>query len=199
LPKICNALLKVRDAEKYYPSQLPIIVQADIIMRGLAEVGIIALVDEATGYLDEKRRNEYRELFKEFIRNECKEWEREFPEAFFDLIYRLYGVTKSHTTRRPRFFAQVIRRYIYIPLANSNGAILEMLDEKNPVVYANGGRRYKLFQFLNDTMGLPAIRGHIWQVVGIGRVSKDKGNFDRNFMNAFPQRHDQFDMLLEDD
>src|SRR5262249_25955698 len=42
LPKICNVLLRVRDAKESHPSQDPIIAQADIIMRGLAEIGIIA-------------------------------------------------------------------------------------------------------------------------------------------------------------
>ena len=54
-------------------------------MRGLAEVGIISLVDEATGHDKEKKKNEYRDLFREFIRAECREWEKEFPSQFFDL------------------------------------------------------------------------------------------------------------------
>ena len=56
LPKMCNVLLKVRDADASHPSQDPLIAQADIIVRGLAEVGIIALIDEATGYIDDKKK-----------------------------------------------------------------------------------------------------------------------------------------------
>ncbi|MEO7860167.1 MAG: P63C domain-containing protein [Nitrospirales bacterium] len=187
LPKICKALLSVRDAGASLPAQDPIIKQADIIMRGLAEVGIIALVDEATGYIDEKKKTEYRDLFREFIRQECREWEKEFPEQFTDMIYRLYKLAKGKQGRHPRFFGKFIRKYIYAPLAGSNGVVLAMLDEKNPVVYANGRRRYKMHQFLTAELGLPAIRGHIWQVVGIGNASNSKENFDRGFRRAFPQ------------
>jgi hypothetical protein len=67
--------------------------------------------------------------------------------------------------------------------------ILDMLDEKNPVVYANGGRRYKLFQFLSREIGLPAIRAHLWQVVGIGNASRDIRHFERSFYRAFPEAH----------
>jgi len=194
LPKICNALLKVRDAAANHPSQDAIIAQADIIMRGLAEIGIIALVDEATGYIDDKQRTEYRDLFREFIRKECREWEKEFPEQFTDMIYKLYGLSKGKPGKHPQFFGHFIRKYIYAPLAGSNGAVLEMLDEKNPVVYANGGRRHKMHQFLTDTIGLPAVRAHIWQVVGIGNASKSKEVFERGIKTAFPQVGDQGDL-----
>jgi P63C domain-containing protein len=198
LPKICNVLLKVRDANAAHPSQVPIILQADVIMRGLAEIGIIALVDEATGYIDDKKKAEYRDLFREFIRKECREWEKEFPEHFTDMIYRLYGLSKGKPGKHPQFFGNFIRRYVYAPLAGSNGTILKMLDEKNPVVYANGGRRHKLHQFLTEELGLPAIRAHLWQVVGIGNAFRTKENFDRGFRRAFPQVGDQLEMPFDD-
>ncbi len=195
LPKICNALLKLRDAKEQHPSQEAIIAQADIIMRGLAEIGIIALVDEATGYIDDKDKTEYRDLFRDFIRRECREWEKEFPEQFTDMIYKLYGLAKGKPGKHPQFFGRFIRKYIYTPLAGSDGALLNMLDEKNPVVYAKGGRRHKMHQFLTDEVGLPAVRAHIWQVVGIGNASPTKEAFERGVKLAFPQIGDQMDLL----
>ena len=156
-------------------------------MRGLAEVGIIALVDEATGYIDEKKKDEYRQLFREFIRRECREWEQEFPAQFTDMIYRMYGLQKGAKGRHPRFFGNFIRKYIYAPLAGSNGEVLKMLDSKNPVVYKNGRRKYKMHQFLTEELGLPAIRAHIWQTIGIANASRTKDAFDRGFKRAFPQ------------
>lgn len=195
LPKICNALLKARDEGALIESQKPIVAQADIIMRGLAEVGIIALVDEATGYIDEKKKDEYRQLFREFIRRECREWEQEFPAQFTDMIYRMYGLQKGQKGRHPRFFGNFIRKYIYAPLAGSNGAVLEMLDSKNPVVYKNGRRKYKMHQFLTEELGLPAIRAHIWQTIGIANASRTKDAFDRGFKRAFPQVGDTMELF----
>ena len=85
-----------------------------------------------------------------------------------------------------------IRNYIYEPLANSNGAILEMLDEKNPVVYVNGGRRYKMFNFLSDVIGMPKLKAHLWQVVGIRNSVRNKAQFEKNFRNAFPGPQSDF-------
>lgn len=198
LPRICNTFLKARDVGKLHPSQTAIAAQADIIMRGLAEVGINALVDEATGHDQEKRKNEYREMFEAFVRNECREWEREFPKQFFDILYRLHGLPKSTNGKHPQFFGKFIRKYVYAPLATSNGAVLDLLDQANPVVYANGGRRYKMHQFLSDMVGIPSFRAHMWQVVGIGNASRSKLLFDKNFNIAFPRPGQQTELAIDD-
>lgn len=199
LPKICNVLLNMRDQPGSLSStQLPLSVQADMIMRGLAEVGIVALVDEATGHIQEKRKDEYRQLFQEFIRQQVREYEKEFPVQFTDNLYRFYGLSQKTPGRHPQFFGTLTRRYIYQPLANSKGAILEMLDEQNPVVTAKGGRKFKMFQFLTDTIGLPMFRAHLWQVVGIMNASRDKNDFDRSFRRAFPMIGDQRELSILD-
>lgn len=194
LPKICNVYLKMRDSKDsegktaLTMSQIPLSIQADIIMRGLAEVGIIALVDEATGHIVEKKKDEYRLLFQEFIREQAKEYAKEFPKPFTDGLYKIYELEQKNAGKHPQFFGKFIRKYIYEPLADSQGAILEVLDEKNPVVYANGGRKYKMFQFLTDQIGMPTFRAHLWQVVGILGASRNKDEFNRNFFRAFPKK-----------
>jgi hypothetical protein len=50
LPKVCEVWLRARDADKLTAIQKPVAERADILMRGLAHIGIIALVDEATGF-----------------------------------------------------------------------------------------------------------------------------------------------------
>lgn len=183
---ICKAIIKAYRDGKLRPSQHFLAMQAEIIIYASAKLGITALIDEATGFLIDKKKDEYRELFKVFVRAECKEWEKTFPNLFFDNIYRLYGLkrTNPNSFKHPKFFGNVIRRYIYAPLANSNGAILEMLDEKNPVIYKNGGRKYRMFQFLED-IGGDALKQHLWQVVGIASASKTKVEFDRSFKRVF--------------
>lgn len=188
LIEVCDALIEARNQNKLAPSQKFLAQQAEVIVRAAAKVGIIALVDEATGYQD-KTKDEYRKLFDSFIQKEFRQWEAEFPPKFFEMIYRIYGLKrqKPDTTRHPQFFGKFIRKYVYYPLAHSNGAILEQLEEKNPVVYTGGQRRYKFFQFLTDEVGMPAFRQHLWQVVGIGEASRDKRQFDRLFFTAFPE------------
>lgn len=187
---ICDAIWRAAKTGKLHQSQLFLAKQAELIIIASAKVGLAALIDEATGYIKDKKKEEYRELFKEFIREQAKEYESEFPDQFYDMIYKLYNLRRNPFARNhPQFFGIITTKYIYSPLAHSNGAILEMLKEKNPVVYKSGGRRYKLFQFLSDVVGFPALRAHIWQVIGIGNASTSKESFDRAFKRVFgPQR-----------
>lgn len=188
-PKILNLYLRLRDKGGVLTdSQLPLAAQAEILIRGLAEIGIIALIDEATGFDQEKKKDEYRELFKAFLLEQVGEYQKEFPKQFTDNLYKMYGITQKTPGKHPQFFGKFTRKYIYEPLAESKGAILDMLDEKNPVVTANGGRKYKMFQFLTEELGKPAFRAHLWQVVGIQGSSRNKMEFDRNFNRAFQRK-----------
>lgn len=200
---ICEVLIDVGRSGKLSKSQEFLAKNAEIIVRSAAKLGIIGLIDEAVGFTD-KGRDEYRSLFQQFIREQWAQWHQEFPDQFADMMYKIYGIKRLDpgSTRHPRFFAKFIRKFIYHPLANSRGKILEMLDEKNPVVYANGGRRYKLWQFLSDEVGLPAFRAHLWQVVGIGNASTNINQFSRNFYRAFPEAvpfGHQYGFDLDDD
>lgn len=188
LVEVCDALIDARNEERLHASQKFIAVQAEIILRSCAKVGIIALVDEAVGNVD-RRKDEYRRLFDQFVQEEFRQWQSEFPPKFFEMIYSLYGLKRKNpdSNRHPQFFGHFIRKFVYYPLANSNGAILEKLDEKNPVVYAGGSRRYKLHQFLSEEVGLDAFRQHLWQVIGIGGASRDRKQFEIAFYRAFPE------------
>lgn len=188
LIEVCDALIEARNKNLLAPSQFFLAFQAEIIVRSAAKVGIIALVDEATGYLDSVK-DEYKKLFERFVKDELSEWEKHFPDKFFSMIYRLYGLKRQapDTSRHPQFFGHFIRKFVYFPLANSNGAILDQLERKNPVVYAGGGRKYKFFQYLSDEVGVDSFKQHLWQVVGIGEASTDKVAFERAFYRAFPE------------
>jgi hypothetical protein len=202
LIEVCDALIQAKHDGLLAPSQAFLAVQAEIIIRSSAKMGIIYLVDTATGYIEDAKKEEYFRLWKDFVSSEFQQWENEFPNQFADMIYKIYGLRRKDpkSFRHPQFFGWFTRKYIYHPLANSRGAILDLLDEANPVVYAGGGRRYKLYQFLTEEIGLPALRQHLWQTIGIGNGARDKLDFERAFYRAFPEaipkgNPDQFDFF----
>lgn len=193
----CRLILSLRRVGKLAGRYLEYATNCERFMLGLADVGLVALIDEATGYDKVKRRNEYREIFNNFIRAEHSEWVKEFSDSFFDSIYKVYRLEKTGKNH-PSFFGGLINRYIYYPLANSHGAILEKLQEKDPVVNC-GGRRYRLHQFLTDEIGKPTLRKHINQVEALLLISSDKAAFRRNFKKLFPQPKDQMEFDFGDD
>ena len=60
-------------------------------MRSLAKVGIIALVDEATGYQDLRARNALAKILEQFIATELQAYVRTFPEDYYREMFRIRG------------------------------------------------------------------------------------------------------------
>lgn len=58
LIEVCDALIQARNDDLLAPSQAFLAVQAEIIMRSAAKLGIIALVDAATGYVEDIKKEE---------------------------------------------------------------------------------------------------------------------------------------------
>src|SRR5690606_8202799 len=60
--ELCEAVLEARQAGVLQAQQKPIARQAEILIRGFARVGIVALVDEATGYERVRKRGELNKI-----------------------------------------------------------------------------------------------------------------------------------------
>ena len=200
LVDICDAVLAARKFGNLTKPDLRLADNCEILTRAFARVGITALIDEATGYIKDKKKAEYIELFKEFVANEAREWQKEFPEPFFDMVYKVYGKTRANSKgQHPQYFGYFIKKYVYQPLAGSDGAILELLEEKNPKVVTKSGtkiRKHKLHSFL-EKVGVDALRQHIWRLVGIGEASETKTEFERKFNKIFPPKKHQLEMFDE--
>ena len=67
LVEICEAFLKARDDGTLSDVQLRVAHRAEIILRSCAKVGIIALIDEATGYQEVRQRNALQLKLQAFI------------------------------------------------------------------------------------------------------------------------------------
>lgn len=83
LPEICGVFLSARRAGKLHPSQAHLAVQAEVLMEAFAKVGIIALVDEATGYQRDRSHDALRLLLSKYIAEGLQKWLKTFPDSFF--------------------------------------------------------------------------------------------------------------------
>lgn len=179
---VCKAISAADQAGELAPNQKNLAVQAAIIVNASAKFGIDNLIDKLTGF-DDTREN-YIEAFKVYVREEAAEYQKQFPKDFYEACYQVYGLEWKQGKNHPQFFAYLTRNYVYSPLADSNGAILENLDKQNPVIKkpdGNGGyRKYKLFQFLED-VGMAALQNQIGQFIAVARLSRNKYEFKRNF------------------
>lgn len=159
-----------KDANALVPSQAHIAKQAEILIRGLARVGITALVDEATGYQYDRARSALAEILENFIAEEVRKWTKTFPLEFYKQIFRLKGWDfDPASVKRPVLIAQYTNEFVYRRLAPG---VLEELKRKNPPS-DSGRRRYKHFQWLTGDIGHPRLLAHIEGVTLLMKLSKD--------------------------
>src|SRR4051794_37179851 len=87
-------------------------------MRGLAHVGIIALVDEATGYQYDRARMALEEILEQFISKELLKWAKMFPDEFYHEMFRLKGWEYPQvSTKRPLQAGKLTNDVVYKRLA----------------------------------------------------------------------------------
>lgn len=182
LPKVCEVFLRARDAGVLVQNQLHIAKQADILMRGLAHVGIIALVDEATGYQFDRARDALAKILEEFIAKELQPWTRTFPLDFYREIFRLKGWPFDPATMQgPRVLGKYTNNIVYERLAPD---VLRNLREKNPVV--DGRRKHKHFQWLTGDVGHPKLLAHLEGTKMLMKVSATWEEFLERMDKFYP-------------
>lgn len=171
LPEICGVFLSARRAGKLHPSQEHLAMQAEVLMEAFAKVGIIALVDEATGYQHDRSHNALRLLLSKYIAEGLQKWLKTFPDSFFSELDRLYGNDTSHG-KRPQYYGKFINKYVYDPI--ENGYVKRELDKKN--IADDGKRRGRFFQWLNDD-GRNILIHQLGRVEGLMEMCSDSDHF----------------------
>lgn len=167
LPEICEIWLKARDASVLTEKQLITAQKADIIMRALSKIGIIALIDEATGYQYNRKKDALRLLLEKYISEGLQKWLKRFPDKFFEELDRLYKNEKTTSRARPQYYGLFINTHIYEPL--EDGYVKSELNELN--IDDEGKRKARFHQWLTD-FGLNQLTLQIGRVMGIMEDSK---------------------------
>ncbi len=182
IPLICELYLTANDAEALLDSQLKIVVQAHILIRALAKIGITALIDEATGYQYERESNELQTILKAYISEDLLKWQARFPRKYYQELYRLYGWDyDALKMTHPQYLGKFTNEYVYEYLPEG---VLKELREKNPKK-ESGNRSRKHHQFLSGEIGIPHLEKHITKIITIMELSNGVAEFKNNFERIF--------------
>jgi len=174
LPEVCEMYLAARQANSLPPNQQHIAQAAEILVRGLARVGIIALVDEATGYQEIRTKNALEKILEEFIDKELRPYIKTFPSDFYREMFRLRGLDfPNDTVARPQYFGLLTNDVVYKRLAPGVLEELKRVQERG----TGGTRKHKLFQRLTQNVGYPKLREHLGSVVTLMKLSTDWDDF----------------------
>lgn len=198
IPLLCEVYLSAREGDILIKKQLPLAQASEIIVRSLSKVGIIALVDEATGYQADRDKDELQKFLALYLSEERLKWAKMFPDEYYRQLFRLRGWRYSPlSVRRPKLVGRLTNELVYEKLpANA----LEELRRLNPVKNKKTWRREAThFQHLSADIGQPDLRDHLLQLIAIMRVSPNWGAFKRLFARAFPADKQQIDFAEFDE
>jgi len=195
LPEVCNIWLRAREAGVLNEQQKDRAQAAEILVRGLAELGIIGLVDEATGYQETRDKDALQAILDRYLQKEFAAWAKRFPNEFYREIFRLRGWDwNAMSVARPGVVGKYTNDIVYERLAPG---ILDELRSRNPANDA-GNRAVKHHQFLTEDIGHPALAQHLHAVIGLMRASSNWAQFKSMLDRAFPKKGSQLDLLLDD-
>jgi hypothetical protein len=178
LPRVAEVYLKLRDDAlgrgKSVPKQYDHIIRAcDIVVRGLARIGIIALVDEATGYQDSRARDALARILEKFIADELRKWVKTFPDEFYKEMFRLRGWDWPPVSiNKPAIVGRLTNQVVYERLAYG---VLEELKRRTPRD-AKGRTKHRYHQLLTQDIGHPKLK-----------VSKTWGQFENMLDQVAPK------------
>lgn len=201
LPKTAEVYLKYRDhclatKGKVPANQSKMVAAADILIRGLAHVGIAAIVDEATGYQDVRAKNALAKILEQYLDNELQKWTKTFPDEFYKEIFRLNKWKwNPFTVKRPGVIGKWTNEFVYERLAPG---VLDELKEKNPKD-AKGRRPAKHHQWFNTEFGHPKLKEHIAGVLALMRASTNWKGFKSAMERAYPKHGNQLQLPIEYD
>jgi hypothetical protein len=198
LPMICEVYLSFRDhlneqiasgepsekkaAAGHFKRYKHIIAACDRLTRGLARRGIIALVDDATGYHDDKMRQEIDRIIKAYVAPTLVPWVQKFPHEFFREAYRLLGWEyKTGQTKHSPYMGKFINKFVFEGLPPG---VLDELKARLPK-NEHGNRRGHLWRLLTVDTGIPHLDRQLTADLTLMQISETKQQFEEHWDKLF--------------
>ena len=197
LPDICDIWIKAREAGVLNKAQEKTAVQAYNLLRGFAHVGIIALVDEATGFQEIRDKKALQKILDKYLLKEQAKWAKRFPDEFYQLMFELKGWQwEGMKVKRPGVVGTYTNDLVYSRLAPG---VLSELRRLNPPDEITRRRKSKHHQWFTEDIGHSALQQHLFTLIAFMKASSNWSNFHRMVERAFPKLGETISLQFEED
>jgi hypothetical protein len=179
LPRLCKVYLDAREARALKPQQLPLARASEILLFGLSNIGIIALVDEATGYQYDREKDELQKILKAYIAVELLPWQKKFPDLFYKELFRLNGweFNVHGIKKRPGVIGTWTNKLVYEQLPKG---VLDELKKKTPK-NESGNYVARLHQNLTPDVGDEHLAAQLNQTLTLFQLSDNMQHMWQQF------------------
>ena len=198
LPMVCKVYQNLRDwlmrrltkdtpeeaklAKSVYAKYEHIITRCDELAHGFSQRGILALVDDATGYQDDRVRQDIDRIIETYVAPSLRPWAQKFPHEFFRQAYRLLGWKyEPGQTKHSPYMGKFINKYVFEALPPG---VLDELKARLPK-NEKGNRRAKLWQLLTIDTGILHLDRQLTADVTLMQIADQKEDFEHNWDKLF--------------
>lgn len=182
IPLLCDVYLSARMNNTLTKQQENLAIVSEIIVRSLSKIGIVALVDEATGYQIDREKDALQKLLSKYISKELLPWAKRFPDEFYKEMFRLrewdYPTPGS---KKPGIVGYYTNKFVYDYLPPG---VKEELQNNNPII-SPGRRKFKHHQFLTEDIGNPHLEKHLVKVITLMQASDTWEEYIKKFNRVF--------------
>lgn len=140
--------------------QREIATRCAVLSTAFIKIGILAQIDEATGYQYERAADALQVKLQAYIAEELRDWEKTFPDELWEMFGRLTN-WQGPIHSRPKWWGHLVNELIYEAL---DPDIAEYLKRNKPKPFH--GQNYH--QWMSEDVGLKALVQHIYKVIGMG-------------------------------
>lgn len=186
LRRILGVWVRALDEGELGPSQERVAHLAKIILDGLADLAIDALIDEATGYQKRRAHDDLQKILSAYVLPEFRKYQTKFPISYYEQIYRVMGWPfDAASSARTAYIGKLTNRLIYDRMPKG---VCDAIKQKNPVDPVTKRRRKKHFQLLTEEYGEPHLDDLIKSTITLLRATP-KGQwkfFEMLFKQAYP-------------
>lgn len=142
--------------------QREIAINCSILLASCAKVGLIALIDEATGYQLEREEDALQIKLRAFIAEELRAWEKTFPDELWEEFGRLTDWQGSLHSR-PKYWGKLVIELIYDTL---DPDVAKYLRENRPPAGIHWHRN------LTENYGVRQLVSRCFEIVGLAKSCK---------------------------
>jgi hypothetical protein len=188
--EILNGYIKALEVgELKTDRQREIAIKCSIVLGACAKVGLIALIDEATGYQYERAEDALQIKLRAFIADELREWEKTFPDELWEQFGRLTN-WRGSLHRRPKWWGHLVMELIYDAL---DPDIAKYLRENKPKPFLSGQHYHR---WLTQDVGLKSLISHIYEIIGIAKTCQSMRELQAKVAEHYGREAVQLTMYL---
>jgi hypothetical protein len=187
---ICTAYVKAgKEGALKTDRQMSIALQAGMFLGACAKVGLMALIDEATGYQYERAEDALRLKLKLYLEDEMRQWEKTFPDELWKEFGRLTR-WQGHVTKRPKYWGKLVMELVYEYLDKD---VADWLRKNAPK--PRGGQNYH--QWLTSQYGLRKLTEHLWMLIGIASTCQSIHELQAKMAERFGKQPVQYVLWVD--